>query len=135
LARLLALSLRDAGRYREALGWVEKVLAAGVGGPRLGMAIMVQVELTRKTGELLERVLAIEATVYGSKEHYSTAITETNLGLLLVDLGEIEKGLGRMTHAYGVFQRQLGDEHPSTRQVAELIQETSANRSESETSE
>ena len=72
--------------------------------------------------EKLERVLEIEAKVYGSRDHYSTAITEMNLGSLLFELDEKEAAVELLAHAYAVFQRQLGPEHPYTRQLASLYE-------------
>ncbi|HVR96632.1 MAG TPA: hypothetical protein VMW27_08465, partial [Thermoanaerobaculia bacterium] len=46
-ARLLVLNLRTAGRYREALSWVERVLAVGPTGPQLGLALTFQSQLQR----------------------------------------------------------------------------------------
>jgi tetratricopeptide (TPR) repeat protein len=70
----------------------------------------------------LERVLEIEGAVYGTREHYSTAITEVNLGLLLRQQGETEAGTKLLAHAYAVFQKALGPNHPYTRQLAPLFE-------------
>ena len=70
----------------------------------------------------LERVLEIEIKIYGTREHYSTAITEMVLGFLLIELDEKEKGAELLAHAYAVFQAQLGPEHPYTQQLASLFE-------------
>ncbi|HYG63663.1 MAG TPA: CHAT domain-containing protein, partial [Thermoanaerobaculia bacterium] len=51
-ARLLILSLRHAGRYQEALGWAERVLAAGPTGGALGKALTFKVQLQISAGLL-----------------------------------------------------------------------------------
>jgi len=65
----------------------------------------------------LERVLEIEGKVYGTREHYSSAITEMALGHLLIELEEEDEGRKLLAHAHGVFARQLGPEHPFTKQT------------------
>jgi tetratricopeptide (TPR) repeat protein len=72
--------------------------------------------------ETYERVLEIFAKVYGTRDHYMTAITEASLGFLLLELDEKEAAVELLAHAYAVFQRQLGPEHPYTRQLASLFE-------------
>ncbi len=72
--------------------------------------------------EKLERVLEIEEKVYGTRDHYSTAITEMVLGFLLLELEEKEAAAALLAHAYRVFLGQLGPEHPYTRQLAPLFE-------------
>jgi tetratricopeptide (TPR) repeat protein len=74
----------------------------------------------------LEKVLEIEGAVYGTREHYSTAITERDLGLLLHQQGETEAGTKLLAHAYAVFQKALGPNHPYTRELAELFERESS---------
>jgi tetratricopeptide (TPR) repeat protein len=50
VAKQLILHLRDVGRYREALAWVERVLVATPTGQQLGMTLMYQVQLGRIAG-------------------------------------------------------------------------------------
>lgn len=66
-------------------------------------------------------MLEIESGVYGTREPYSTAITEVSLGQLLLQPGEAQRGMELLAHAYGVFQRQLGPEHHYTRDLAALF--------------
>ncbi|MCB1054812.1 MAG: tetratricopeptide repeat protein, partial [Acidobacteria bacterium] len=67
----------------------------------------------------LERVLEIEAKVYGTREHYSSAITEEQLAYLLLAMGgEEERAAELLVHAYRVFVAQLGPDHPYTRRLA-----------------
>lgn len=58
--------------------------------------------------ETCEIVLEIKGRVFGTREHFSTAITETNLGLLLPEQGETDRAQALLTHALGVFLKQLG---------------------------
>jgi tetratricopeptide (TPR) repeat protein len=69
----------------------------------------------------LEQVLAIDIRTYGTREHYSTAITEMVLGKLLRELGETERAAELLAHAYQVFLAQLGPDHPYTRQLAPMF--------------
>jgi tetratricopeptide (TPR) repeat protein len=94
--------------------------------PYVAMSLESLAEILELQGDLsgaqdkLERALEIRAKVYGTREHYLTAITEANLGYLLRQLGEQEKAAELLAHAYGVFLRDLGPEHPHTRQLAPL---------------
>ncbi len=73
--------------------------------------------------EMLERVLEIEEHIYGTRDHYSTAITEMMLGFLLQELEEAEAAARLLEHAYGVFLKQLGPDHPNTRRLAPLFEQ------------
>ena len=68
-----------------------------------------------------EQVLAIEERLYGGREHYSTAITETDLGMLLAEMGDEQSAAPLLLHAYQVFLKSLGPEHPYTKDLAELF--------------
>jgi tetratricopeptide (TPR) repeat protein len=71
--------------------------------------------------KILERALKIKEVVYEKADHYSVATTEMNLGFLLLQTGETEAGAKLLAHAYPVLLKQLGPEHPLTRQLAELL--------------
>jgi hypothetical protein len=71
----------------------------------------------------LERALEIQAAVFGTKEHISTAFTEMDLASLLLELNEIPRAVALLKHAHEVFERQLGSEHPNTRRVERLLKE------------
>ena len=73
-----------------------------------------------------ERTIEVKDAVYGTREHYLTAITEMNLGFLLFQQGEAEAGVKLLTHAYTVFQKALGPNHPHTRQLAKLFEKESS---------
>lgn len=78
--------------------------------------------------EKLERSLRIEEGIYGTREHYLTAITEVNLAVLLLQQGEAKRGGELLLHAHETFLASLGPSHPSTRQVAELLQQLGLSR-------
>lgn len=67
------------------------------------------------------KVLAIEERLHGGREHYSMAITEMNLGALLAEMGEPQSAVPLLRHAYQVFLRSLGPEHPYTKDLAQLF--------------
>lgn len=71
---------------------------------------------------MLERVLEIEERLYGTREHYLTAMTEVALGALLLEMGEAERAVILLQHAYQTFLAQLGPDHPQTRELAALVQ-------------
>ena len=164
VAHLVVLALRQAGRYRDGLKPVERVLDGGPTGPARGVALTFSVQpgirtealpidaearlteaerlvvpadrsfafdelakLCQRRGDLkrartaLERSIAVGMEVYGTEEHYSTAITETDLGVLLLNSGEAEKGLELLMHALNVFHSQLGPRHPRTQQLAAFL--------------
>jgi hypothetical protein len=45
-----------------------------------------------------------------------------NLGLLLIQQGETEAGTKLLAHAYAVFQKALGPNHPYTRDLADWFE-------------
>jgi tetratricopeptide (TPR) repeat protein len=63
----------------------------------------------------LERALEIQAAVFGTQEHIATAFTEMDLATLLLELNESSRAVELLEHAYGVFERLVGSEHPYTR--------------------
>jgi hypothetical protein len=67
-------------------------------------------------------VIEIEGVVYGTREHYSTAQTEEALGFLPLQQGETEAGVKLLSHAYAVFQKALGPNHPYTRRLADWFE-------------
>jgi Tetratricopeptide repeat len=69
----------------------------------------------------LERALEIDARVYGSRDLYSTAISEMNLGFIILEQGDTSRAIELLGHAYEVFRRQLGPEHPHTQSLARLF--------------
>jgi Tetratricopeptide repeat len=74
--------------------------------------------------DLLERVLRIEERVYGTRDHWSSAITEQTLAVLLLQQGDENdrpRAVQLIVHAYRTYQSQLGDDHPRTRTLARLF--------------
>jgi tetratricopeptide (TPR) repeat protein len=74
----------------------------------------------------LERVLEIEVRLYSSHDHYSTAISEMNLGFLLLEQGDTTRAVELLSHAYQVFRSQLGPEHPHTQSLAHLFADSAS---------
>src|SRR5690606_23789876 len=58
-----------------------------------------------------ERVLAIEARIYGSRDHYSTCMTELALASLLLKRGQRERAAALLEHAHPILSRLLGSAH------------------------
>ena len=137
-ASLLALSgiLKDQGDLDGARQNLERALQiqAQVFGtdihPSVAASLHALAGVLKNQGDLdgarrnLERAIEIESVVYGTREHYATAITETSLGYLLLQQGEIDAGAKLLAHAYSVFLNSLGPNHPYTRQLAELFEQS-----------
>jgi hypothetical protein len=74
--------------------------------------------------DLLERVLRIEQRIYGTRDHWSSAVTEQALAGLLLQQGDENdrpRAVELLVHAYHTYKRQLGDDHPNTRALAQLF--------------
>ncbi len=95
--------------------------AAGVSLHELACVLQDQGDLdgARKA---LERIIEIEGVIYGTREHYSTAITEQSLAFLIQEQGEPPAAAELLAHAYSVFLKQLGPDHPRTRYLATVLQ-------------
>ena len=97
--------------------------------PNVAQSLQELARILRAQGDLanarqqLERALEIQAAVFGTKEHISTAFTEIDLATLLLELNESSRAVELLEHAHGVFERQMGSEHPTTRQVERLLKE------------
>jgi hypothetical protein len=86
----------------------------------LGSLLQAQGDLPGARAKL-ERALEIKAHVYGSRDHYSTAISEMNLGFIIFEQGNTARAIELLVHAYQVFRSQLGPEHPHTQSLARLF--------------
>jgi tetratricopeptide (TPR) repeat protein len=122
----------DKGELARAADCLERALQAhsvhfGEESREVGTCLHTLAGVLRAQGDLsgararLERVLEIELKVYGTREHYSSAMTEESLGFLQMKSGDVEAGLERLVHAHGAYQRQLGGEHPHTRRLAAFL--------------
>ena len=74
---------------------------------------------------LMRKVLAIEEQIYDGSDHYSTAMTEVSLGVMLLNSGKNEEGLGLIVHGASVFRTALGEQHPLTQQAMEILAQIS----------
>ena len=64
----------------------------------------------------LERALGIDEASFGP-EHPSVAISLSNLGMVLKDLGDLAQARKLLQRSYKIFKATLGDEHPNTKTV------------------
>jgi hypothetical protein len=70
--------------------------------------------------EQLERLLVIRMKLYGD-EHPSTAITQANLGLALMALGESDRSFELIARAFLTSMAKLGPEHPQTQKIGAIL--------------
>jgi tetratricopeptide (TPR) repeat protein len=115
VARRLVTHLRDAGRYREALAWVERMLAAALTGPQLGIALIFRVQLERWAGGAIpgdgEDTL-LKALELCHPEDRGSVLYE--LGSLAQLKGELEKGRQYLEAAVQAKTAQLGENSSDT---------------------
>ena len=96
----LVLGLRGAGRFREALGPVEAVLAAGPTGEARGKALTFRVQLGNLAGvKLADPVADLEAAV--------ALVGERDVGFVLDELGKLYKARGQLSAARDAFERSV----------------------------
>lgn len=86
----------------------------------LAMVLYAQGDLAGARARL-EQVLQIEGRVFGTRDHFSTAVTEMALARLLSQQGEPDRARELLQHAHQAFLAQLGPEHPHTKEAAELL--------------
>lgn len=97
--------------------------------PNVAQSLQELAWILRAQGDLansrqrLERALEIQAAVFGTKEHMSTGFTEIDLATLLLELNESSRAFELLEHAYGVFERQVGSDHPYTQCAQRLLKE------------
>jgi hypothetical protein len=73
----------------------------------------------------LECVLRIEERVYGTRDHWPSAITEESLAEILLQQGDENdqlRAVQLLVHAYHTYQSQLGKDRPRTRALAQLFE-------------
>ena len=99
-AQKLILHLRGAGRYREALGWVERLLDGGVSGSQRGLSLSLKVQMMRFAGiraatmiELLQEALPL--------------VSERDQGNVLFEMGSHFAGIGRLQEAADHFEQAI----------------------------
>jgi tetratricopeptide (TPR) repeat protein len=100
IARFVAIHLRDAGRYREALGWVERALAAAPSGAQLGIALAFEAQLGRFAGTIPadaeQRLLQALELVEPGKRSF-----------VLDELGQLAQYQGQLQSAADYLQRSV----------------------------
>ena len=101
--------LMRAGRVDEAIGWLEKSLAINPDYLNtvltLGMAFTHNGEIG-KSIDLYSAVLAKNPSVAGTRARYVASV-HNNLGMLLLQSGNEEAGVGHLRQAIEIFPRSL----------------------------
>jgi tetratricopeptide (TPR) repeat protein len=131
------LSLGDLAGARE---HAEQAVAANeerhdAGHPALILALDRLAEAHARLGDLsaaehdLERLLAARTARYGNR-HPDVAATMANLGGVLAARGRIDAARRRYRQAMDLFASAYGERHPTTLQVAALLYDLPAARSE-----
>jgi RNA polymerase sigma factor (sigma-70 family) len=123
----LVLRLRETGRYREALGWVERMLATGLMGESLGSALTLSVQLARLMDEL-------PGDAEERLQRARGLVNEDERGFMLDELKNLYIHLGRLDEATAVMRELLarletgakGEEHfkvaDKLRELAEALE-------------
>jgi tetratricopeptide (TPR) repeat protein len=111
VARKLVIHLRTAGRYREALAWVERALAAAPTGPWLGKALAFQIQLGQLANVLPEHAeeVLLQALELVEPEDRSFVLDE--LGKLSLRKGELQKAAQYLEKSVQVEITQKGEDH------------------------
>ncbi|MCC6552280.1 MAG: tetratricopeptide repeat protein, partial [Polyangiaceae bacterium] len=111
-ARRMVLARRHAGRYREALGWVQRALGAGATGARRGVALAFEVQLGTLGG-------VAPAEVEARLEEALGFVGEEDQSFVLDELGKWYHHHGRLREAADALERSValesklkGEEHP-----------------------
>jgi tetratricopeptide (TPR) repeat protein len=109
----LILGLRRDGRFREALAWVERVLAASPTGPRLGNALAFQVQFGRLAGTVpgdAETLLLQALQLVGPEDR---AFVLNQLGQLATLKGELREAARYLQESLAVDIEQKGEHNRS----------------------
>jgi tetratricopeptide (TPR) repeat protein len=101
-ARRIVIRLRDAGRYREALAWVERVLDSGPSGAERGLALTFDAQLRVLAGDLSP----------GIEMQLQEALVLVRRGdrwIALYELGEFQRQSGRLADAARTLEVSVSD--------------------------
>jgi tetratricopeptide (TPR) repeat protein len=98
----IVIALREAGRYREALVWVERVLQCGPSGAERGLALTFDAQLRMLTGDLSLRI----------ERHLTEALALVPAGdrsFALNELGGFQRQSGRLAEAARTLEASVND--------------------------
>jgi tetratricopeptide (TPR) repeat protein len=98
----IVIALRGAGRYREALAWVERVLHGGPSGAERGLAMTFDAQLRMYTGDLSPR---IETQL----EEALTLVPPGDRSFALDELGRFQRQSGRFADAARTLEASVDD--------------------------
>jgi len=111
VAANLITYLRDMGRYREALAWIERVLAVAPTGFQLGSALVCRVQIEGMAGVIssdAEETLFKALELIGPEYH---GLVLHELGSLADLKGELERAHQYLVAAIQAKTAQYGDNH------------------------
>jgi tetratricopeptide (TPR) repeat protein len=123
LGRLRALADDRAGAaalYRRALAKREVADGKNGAGVALDLNALAKLVDAAEAIPLLDRALAIDRRVLGSR-HAETATTEANLAGMLADTPRNGEAIRLATEALAVFRQTVGPDHPRTAVAASIL--------------
>jgi tetratricopeptide (TPR) repeat protein len=109
-----------AALYRRALVKEEEASGTRSAGVALDLNALAKVVDAAEAIPLLERALAIDQRILGSR-HAETATTEANLAGLLADTPRNDEAIRLATRALAVFRQTVGPDHPRTAVAASIL--------------
>lgn len=109
-----------AALYRRALAKEEEAGGARSAGVALDLNALAKVVDPAEAIAFLERALAIDRRVLGSR-HAETATTAANLAGLLADTPRNGEAIRLATEALAVFRQTVGPNHPRTAVAASIL--------------
>src|SRR5262249_54764908 len=98
----IVIALREAGRYREALAWVERALHCGPSGAERGLALTFDAQLRMNAGYLSPRI----------ETQLEEALALTPPGersFALDELGRFQRRSGRLADAARTLEASVND--------------------------
>jgi len=98
----IVIALRGAGRYREALAWVERVLNCGPRGTERGLALTFDAQLRMAAGDLSPR---IETQL----EEALALVPPGDRSFALNELGKLQRQSGRLADAARTLEASVND--------------------------
>jgi tetratricopeptide (TPR) repeat protein len=109
-----------ASLYRRAVAKEEEASGKDSAGVALDLNALAKVVDPPASVALLERALAIDRRILGSR-HAETATTEANLAGLLADTPRNAEAIRLASEALEVFRQTVGPDHPRTAVAASIL--------------